>query len=136
MIFMDERTLVKLVRSLNKHLPERRKSLATLLREGAPRVYGRDGSPHRFKKEELRLLASILPEELHERLFLPIYIEFAPNYGRGAARIHGKLECEVVGKIIGKNVKQSDEMIIYRPEVRELRKKLPTTTQYAFFFSF
>ncbi|HEX59831.1 MAG TPA: DUF61 family protein [Methanomicrobia archaeon] len=132
---MDEKTLVKLIRSLNKHLPERRKSLATLLQEDAPRVYGRDGSPHRFKKEELRLLASILPEELHDRLFLPIYIEFAPDYGRGAARIHGRLECEVVSKILGKNVEQTDEMIIYRPEVRELRRKLPTTTQYAFFFS-
>lgn len=132
---MDEKTLVKLIRSLNKHLPERRKSLASLLREDAPRVYGRDGSPHRFKKEELRLLASILPEELHDKLFLPIYIEFAPDYGRGAARIHGRLECEVVSKILGKNVEQTDEMIIYRPEVRELRRKLPTTTQYAFFFS-
>jgi len=132
---VDEKTLVKLIRSLNKHLPERRKSLASLLREDAPRVYGRDGSPHRFKKEELRLLASILPEELHDKLFLPIYIEFAPDYGRGAARIHGRLECEVVSKILGKNVEQTDEMIIYRPEVRELRRKLPTTTQYAFFFS-
>jgi uncharacterized protein (UPF0216 family) len=38
----------------------------------------------------------------------------------------------VVSKILGKSRPYERQLIIYMPEVRELRRKLPTTTQYAF----
>ena len=146
----EERTLANLVRSLNRHLPAVRKTLAELLREEKPAIIGRDNTMHRIRKEELEMLASILGDSERERLKIPIYIELSPEW-RGIARIHGALECKVVLKILGKHAERErgvvegesaeehearDEIFINRADVRRLRRALPTTTQYAFLFSF
>ncbi|MDQ1311594.1 MAG: uncharacterized protein QG605_133, partial [Euryarchaeota archaeon] len=44
----------------------------------------------------------------------------------------GEAEVEMVSKILGKERPMDKQIIIYLPDVRELRRKLPTTTQYAF----
>ena len=151
----EERSLANLVRSLNRHLPAVRKTLAELLREEKPAIIGRDNTMHRIRKEELEMLASMLRSQERERLKIPIYIELSPEW-RGIARIHGALECKVVLKILGKPAERErgvvegealegesaeeqearDEIFINRADVRRLRRALPTTTQYAFLFSF
>ena len=151
----EEKTLANLVRSLNRHLPAVRKTLAELLREEKPAIIGRDNTMHRIRKEELEMLASMLRSQERERLKIPIYIELSPEW-RGIARIHGALECKVVLKILGKTAERErgvvegealegesaeeqearDEIFINRADVRRLRRALPTTTQYAFLFSF
>ena len=75
-----------------------------------------------------------LPRFLWSRLRLPMLIEMSPDYGSGAARVQGEPEVELVAKILGKErpPAQTRQIIIYLAEVRELRRKLPTTTQYAF----
>ncbi|MHC1567579.1 MAG: DUF61 family protein [Candidatus Syntropharchaeia archaeon] len=130
----EDRIISKTVQSLNRHLPEKRKDLSTLLSEERPGVLCKDGSFHRFKRDELERIAEIVPKEYHKKISLPLYIEIAPDYGRGAARIRGRIYCEIVRSVLGREGNE-EEMIIYRPEVRELRKNLPTTTQYAFFVS-
>lgn len=139
----DDKTFVKAVKALNKHLPAERKSLFALLTEDKPAVQGRDQSIHRIRREELEEIARLIPKEEYKNLRLPIYIELTPDYGRGIARVHGKLDCELVKRILG-NVKEGskeresekvDEIFIYRDDVRRLRRKLPTTTEYAFFYS-
>lgn len=129
--------LKKQIQDLNKHLPKKRATLASLLEQEKPRITSKDGSTHRFKKSELEYIAEILPEELHKRLRLPIIIRISPGLGRGAARISGKTERIVVKEILGKEKsgEEGEELVIYRPEVRVIRKKLPTTTQYAFMIS-
>ena len=151
----EERSLANLLRSLNRHLPAVRKTLAELLREEKPAVIGRDNTMHRIRKEELEMLASMLRSQEREHLKIPIYIELSPEW-RGIARIHGALECKVVLKILGKTAERErgvvegealeresaeerearDEIFINRADVRRLRRALPTTTQYAFLFSF
>jgi len=151
----EERTLANIVRSLNRHLPAVRKTLAELLREEKPAIIGRDNTMHRIRREELEMLASMLRSQERERLKIPIYIELSPEW-RGIARIHGALECKVVLKILGKPAERErgvveeealegesaeehetrDEIFINRADVRRLRRALPTTTQYAFLFSF
>lgn len=142
---LDDKILVKAIKALNKHLPAERKTLFELLNEEKPAIQGRDQSIHRVKKEELKELARLIPKDEYKNLRLPIYIELTPDYGRGIARIHGKLDCEIVKRIVGDLGKQStekgedsrrgDELFIYRADVRALRRKLPTTTEYAFFYS-
>ena len=133
----DDRIFVKAVKALNVHLPAERKTLLTLLDEDKPAVQGRDGSTHRIKRAELEAIARLIPKEEHGKLRLPIYIELTPDYGRGIAKVHGKRDCEIVRLILGKEKEtdRSDEMHIYRDDVRRLRRALPTTTEYAFFFS-
>lgn len=115
---------------LNLHLPERRVSLKEALSSPKPSVQARDGSTHTFKREELELLAKLLPEADWDKLQLPILIALEPKLGRGAARVSGEAEAAVVGKILGKEA--VGELLIYRPEVAILRRRLPTTTQYLF----
>jgi hypothetical protein len=116
---------------LNSHLPETKISLKQALGFKKPSVKTRDGSIHRFDQEELKLLARMIPEENREELKLPILIHFNPKLGAGAARIVGRREVEVICKLLEKEGK-GEELVIYRPEVAAVRRRLPTTTQYCF----
>jgi hypothetical protein len=115
---------------LNLHLPTKRISLEEALSSSQPQVPTRSGPPHFFDKGELEILASLVPREERKHLKLPILIAVDRKLGRGAARISGKVECEVIGKILGKG--SAEELILYRPEIAILRRKFPTTTQYMF----
>lgn len=116
---------------LNVHLPERRLSLKEALSSAKPQVMARDGSVHTFKREELEFLAGLLPEADRDKLQLPILISLEPKLGRGTARINGEAEVKVVSQVLEKEP-AAGELLIYRPEVAILRRKLPTTTQYLF----
>jgi uncharacterized protein (UPF0216 family) len=134
----ESRVFAKLVRSLNDHLPVERKALGELLGEEKPRVACRDGSSHRIRREELEAIERIVRprwENEAERLKLPILIEMAPDYGRSAARIRGRVYCDIVQSILGEERKTTDEMVIFRPDIRKLRRELPSATQYAFLIS-
>ncbi|MDF0592816.1 DUF61 family protein [Methanotrichaceae archaeon M04Ac] len=134
----ESRVLAKLVRSLNDHLPAERKTLGELLREEKPRVVCRDGSAHRIRREEIEAINGIVGSKWGkeaERLKLPILIEMAPDYGRSAARIRGRVYCDVVQAILGEERKTTDEMVIFRPDIRRLRRELPSASQYAFLIS-
>ncbi len=129
---MSADRLIKLELSkLNVHLPERRPSLREALSSARPQVVARDGSTHAFKREELEFLAGLLPEADRDKLQLPILIALEPKLGRGTARISGEAEVKVVSQVLEKEA-SAGELLIYRPEVAILRKKLPTTTQYLF----
>ena len=125
----SDNILKKQVISLNRHLPRRRKTLAELLREERPHVLGADGTRHRFKNAELKKIASIIDKEDYEKLKLPIYIEIESL--TSGAKIAGDIESSIICKIL--NIEQCKrELFIYRPQIKELRSKFPTTTQYIF----
>ena len=130
-----DKVIAKAVQALNKHLPVERKTLSTLLSEDKPAVRGKDSSVQRIKREELRKIANLIPKEDYGKLKLPIYIELTSDYGRGIARVHGKAECEIVRRLLGKESKDVDEIFIHREDMRKLRRELQTATQYAFFMS-
>ena len=136
MVDRDE-YLKKQIQNLNRHLPKGRISLSDLLKKDKPRVENQNGSTHRFKRKELEYLADLVPPEKHQDLRLPIIIRISPGLGRGTAKVSGKIEKEVLEKILDKDRDEEEEheLLIYRPEMREIRKKLPTTTQYAFLIS-
>lgn len=129
---MNADRLIKLELSkLNMHLPQRRLSLKEALLSSKPQVVTRDGGVHKFKREELEFLAGLLPEADRDKLQLPILIALEPKLGRGTARISGEAEVKVVSRVLKKEFAVG-ELLIYRPEVAILRRKLPTTTQYLF----
>jgi uncharacterized protein (UPF0216 family) len=128
----DKNILVKTIQNMNQHLPAKRMNLTDLLSMEKPGIRGKDNTFFVIDKPELELISQSLPRFLWNRLRLPMLIEMSPDYGNGAARVQGEAEVEVVSKILGKERPQAKQLIIYLPEVRELRRKLPTTTQYAF----
>jgi uncharacterized protein (UPF0216 family) len=131
--FGNEKILVKTIQTSNQHLPKKRLPLTELLSMEKPGIEGKDNTFFIMDKAELELISRSLPGFLWSRLRLPLLIEMSQDFGSGAARIQGEVEAEVVSKLLGKHRLPEDRsIIIYMPEVRELRRKLPTTTQYAF----
>jgi len=129
---MDKNVLIKTIQTMNQHLPGKRLSLTDLLAMEKPGIRGKDNTFFIMDRKELELISQSLPRFMWSRLRLPLLIEMSPDFGSGAARVRGEAEGEVVSKILGKTRPQGKQIIIYLPEVRELRRKLPTTTQYAF----
>ncbi|MCX8207581.1 MAG: DUF61 family protein [Methanothrix sp.] len=130
----DRKILIKTIQTMNQHLPPKRKTLTELLEEERPGIKGKDNTFYVMDRPELELISNSIPRFMWSRIRLPILIEMSPELGSGSARIQGEAEIEAVSKIL--NLKRGDigsrSMVIYLPDVRELRRKLPTTTQYAF----
>lgn len=124
-----DKIVKKQVVSLNRHLPRRRKNLAELLEEEKPHVLGADGTRHRFRSSELNRLASLIDKKEYKNLKLPIYIEIDST--SSSSRIAGRLETKIICKIL-KLDPCKNEVFIYKPDIKELRKELPTATQYIF----
>jgi uncharacterized protein (UPF0216 family) len=129
---MDKNLLVKTIQTMNQHLPSKRLRLTELLEMEKPGTRGKDNTFFIMDKPELELISQSLPRFMWGRLRLPMLIEMSPDFGSGAARVQGEAEVEVVSKILGKERPSGTQIIIYMHEVRELRRKLSTTTQYAF----
>lgn len=129
---MNKNLLVKTIQTMNQHLPSKRINLAELLSMERPGIKGKDNAFFIMDRSELDLISSSLPRFLWSRLRLPLLIEMSPDYGSGAARVQGEPEVELVGKLLGKERQTAKQLIIYLPEVQQLRRMLPTTTQYAF----
>ena len=126
----SDRLLKKQILNLNRHIPRQRKALSELIGEDKPHVVGVDGSRHRFKRKELELVASMLSDSEPDLLKLPIYIEM--DTMASGARVAGRLETQVLCKILEREECPRDEIFIYRPEMKLIRQKLPTVTQYMF----
>jgi uncharacterized protein len=126
----SDRLLKKQILNLNRHIPRQRKTVSELMGEDKPHVVGVDGTRHRFKIKEMELIASMLNESERDVLKLPIYIEM--DTMASGARVAGKLETRIFCKILKREDCPQDEIFIYRPEVKLIRQKLPTVTQYMF----
>jgi uncharacterized protein (UPF0216 family) len=134
--FGDKKVLIKTIQTLNQHLPGKRLNLAELLGMERPGIKGKDNTFFIMDKAELDLISQSIPRFMWSRLRLPLLIEMSPDFGSGGAKIQGEVEVEAVSKLLGKVHRPGDKsLFIYMPEVRELRRKLPTTTQYAFIAS-
>lgn len=128
-----ERLIVEELKLANRHLPRHRKSLSELLREEDPHVLCMDGTFHYFRRSELQLLAKHTPEDLWDALKLPIIIEIGDVISRDVAGvIRDKIAAQVVAKILNIPYSGHGPLILYRPQIAELRSKLETATQYAF----
>ncbi len=128
MLGSGDQVILREINRLNAHLPKRRVTLAEALEK--PEVELANGGKHRFRRSELELLKSLLPPGEWGKLKLPIMIELDPRLGRGTARVRGSYECKVIAKLLGKE--PAEELLLYRPELAQLRDRLSTVTEYCF----
>jgi uncharacterized protein (UPF0216 family) len=134
----EKKISIKFLQTLNRHLPKKRKTLKELLTEDKPGIKSLDGSTHFFDKNELKKIASIIPEWEHDKLRLPVYLEMSSSMERGAIRISGRLDCRIMNSILHegekpeKRTEERDSLTIYYPHLAEIRRELPTTTQFMF----
>jgi len=118
---------------INLHLPRQRKSLAQLLKEEEPKVKLKDGSEHYFKRKELEFLASLLDEWDVDKLYIPIVLEITTTW-HGYFKVRGALAVKVIEKLLGTYdiLEEKSELTLPRYMLPKIRRKLPTTTTYAF----
>ncbi|NYT02359.1 MAG: DUF61 family protein [Methanosarcinales archaeon] len=128
----DRKVIIKTIQTMNQHLPSKRKTLAELLEEEKPGIRGKDNTFYIMDKAELELISQNVPRYYWKRIRLPLLIEMSPDLGSGSARVQGEVESELVSKLLGLKKGYDKFIVIYLPDVRELRRKLPTTSQYAF----
>jgi uncharacterized protein (UPF0216 family) len=124
----DVETIIKgIIKDMNPSF--KRKTLRELLNEEKPHIII-NGKRHRIKRRELELLKEIASEDLK----IPIVLEVDASLG-GAIKVSGKEEVKVISKILGREIdifSEKDVMYIYKPELKIVRRELPTTTQLIF----
>ncbi|OYT62251.1 hypothetical protein B6U67_04680 [Methanosarcinales archaeon ex4484_138] len=126
-----DRTIMNLVKNMNKHVPARR-NLEELLEEPRPHVIGKDGRKQHISMDELTLISKIIPQEEWKQTRLPILLEMTTEFEETAVRVQGRNECRIVQSVL-ETRKSGNRIILYLPEIQQLRRKLQTTTQYAFY---
>ncbi|MBS7629152.1 DUF61 family protein [Candidatus Bathyarchaeota archaeon] len=115
------------VRRLNQHLPKRRKSLRDLIVEDEPSVEAIDGTLIVMSKDELLRLAGIVPENLHDKVQLPIVVQRRFDLGRSIYTVlGGRLEEFTLKYALGladrefKDYEAEGRFYIYKPYLSEL----------------
>jgi uncharacterized protein (UPF0216 family) len=122
------------LRLVNSGLPKSRRNLRDLMEEERPSVSCSDGSDQLFKRSELRFLADLLDENEQDSLLLPILIEMTGAESEAIVLCPSDVELKVISSVLGMrlNYERPGRVRIYRPQLSVLRRKLKTTTQYAF----
>lgn len=125
---------------MNDHLPRRTVPLDELLREERPAIKARDGTDLWIDKDELLMIANLVPVDLHSRLYLPIILIRRMDLGEELFTISGgKLEAFLAAKILG--ITENDfasyegadiPQYLYRRQVQGLRRKLRTLSATGF----
>lgn len=122
------------LRKLNNHLPKVKRPLSELLEISDPTIEAVDGSQILLKTIDLQELAKIVPNEYWDRVQLPFVIMRRMDMGRSIYTVvGGGLEEFTVNKILGNTndgfhemYKHKDRTYLYRPEITELVRKLPS----------
>ena len=128
--------------SINLHLPKKKVSLANAS-QGYNFYINREDSQLLIDKKEIELLVDICPQNIVKNVFLPIIIIRRRDLGKGTFVIAGELiEQYLVLKALKKTEENWDQFrkkpdlasstFLYKPDLIELRKTLPTSTIIGF----
>lgn len=125
--------IIRELRIVNKHLPQRRLSLHKLINMEVPHVTLMDGTIHFFRRAELKKLSSYIEQNEWDRLLLPIIITIRPDIGDGIATIDDAVAIKVVSRILGIEIssKNTEKLVLYKPHLAALRMAFDTVFQYA-----
>jgi uncharacterized protein len=125
---LDEKVMERLLRNMNEHIPAKRKSLAAMLDEGEPFYEGKDGRRYKVSRDELNKIASLADPWDLDRIKIPILLMTDTSRGDGYWKVIGKAETKVVSRLINREPEKEDEILIFYPQLNDLRRLLPTTT--------
>ncbi|HIP16791.1 MAG TPA: DUF61 family protein [Methanothermococcus okinawensis] len=124
-----DNSIYKFLHDLNTNF--KRKTLRELLSEDKPHVII-NGKRHRIKKKELNLINELTPTK---DLKIPILLEIDASLESGTVKINGHAEINLISKILNREINlftEEPSIYIYKPELKILRRQLPTTTTYIF----
>jgi uncharacterized protein (UPF0216 family) len=120
------------LRKLNTHLPKNRKTIRELLSEDPPTVPTVGGAKVTMKKSEVEALSAELPDELRDKVKLPLVLLRRRELGAGAFTLMGdSYEEYALSRLLGDykgtlaDFKRSRESstVFYKPQVSELMRR-------------
>ncbi len=129
------------LRRLNTHLPKNRKSLTDLLEEAYPTVASVGGQEIRLRKNELKDIAASLPDEVKERIRLPLVLFRRKELGLGAYTVLGdRYEEYSVALLTGSfggtfqefREHGPDTAVFYKPQISELVRRFHSLVAIGF----
>lgn len=98
------------IEKMNEHLPVERKTLKNLLEEEQPVVMTKKNTKHKVRKNDLELVASILPKDQWEQIKFPIILLRRTSLEKGIYSISGGInEIYVTFRVVGKTNKSLQE---------------------------
>jgi uncharacterized protein (UPF0216 family) len=112
------------LRIVNRHAPRERLSICELMKSEVPHVRTFDGAVHMIDPRELELLNNVVHGDCS--LKLPIVIEYIPE-GEGLYVVKDEPSINALVQVLNLN-SWSKPLVLYRPQVLELRRILRTTT--------
>ena len=130
------------IESVNLHLPKKRVSLEDAIK-GKNYYISREDIELYINKKEVDVLSQICPVKKHKDVFLPILIIRRRDLGKGIYVISGDLiDQYLVLKALNKYDKEWDDfrknplpknaLFLYKPDLIEIRKTLPTAIVIGF----
>ena len=143
-IFMDDKLSKFLqieIDQINAHLPSKPVKLSVLDGYEIQGYQSRDGNFTHFAKNEITHIKNMIPKNFWKHVQLPIIILRRRDLGTGVFTIGGTEENSyVIEKILDDNLSnyliwknsETNQKILYRPDIIIIRKFLPTTTVLGF----
>ncbi len=120
------------LRKLNTHLPKNRRTIRELLAEEQPSVSTVGGEKATMKKSEVEALSAGLPDELRDKVRLPLVLLRRRELGPGAFTLLGDPNEEyAVSNILGEyngtlaefQRSRQSPTVFYKPQVSELTRR-------------
>jgi len=127
-----ERTFIRMVEVINKHLPKRSKTLSEMLNEEFPTIICRDGNEYLIEKNEIEFISENVDSNLWSSFRIPIIFEMCKVGSETIVYVRDKLHSEFISKTFGIRRYKDDVLILYPHEVYRIRKKLRTASQVMF----
>jgi uncharacterized protein (UPF0216 family) len=129
------------LRKLNTHLPKNRKTIRELLAEEQPSVSTVGGEKVSLKKSEVEALSAELPDELRDRVKLPLVLLRRRDLGAGAFTLLGdSYEEYALSRLLGDKASNLADFqgsgksptVFYKPQISELMRRFHSLVSVGF----
>ncbi len=129
---MNERFIARMIEAINRHMPERTKTLEQMLKEEFPTIRAKDGNEYYIEKKEIEFIAQYVDELDWRRFRLPIILEMNDINGERVIYVRDKLHAEFIKKAFGYDRFVEGVLMLYMYELGPIRRKLRTASQVIF----
>ena len=129
---MDEKTLARMIEAVNRHMPQKTRTLAEMLKEKDPTIKAKDGNEYYIEKRELEFIAEHVDELDWPRFRIPVILEMNDIGGERVILVRDKLHAEFIKKAFGFDRILNGILTLYMYELPEIRRKLRTASQIIF----
>jgi hypothetical protein len=129
---MNEKVLARMIEAINRHMPQKTRTLDEMLKEDDPTIRAKDGNEYYIEKRELEFIAQHVDEIDWKKFRLPVILEMNDLNGETVVYVRDKLHAEFIKKAFGYDREVEGVMMLYMYELPAIRRKLRTASQVIF----